>query len=159
KHAFLDRAVAGLARDGRVISVRLALFAEMLKGRPLVPGTLKEVGGTDGVGVRFLEEHFTSPAPPPQHRAHQPAARAVLRALLPEVGTDIKGHMRTRDVLLAASGYASRPEAFGELLRILDAELHLITPTDPEGTPGEEEQSGCAGGGYYQLTHDYFLRP
>ena len=32
--AFLDQAVAGLAQDGKVISVRLALFAEMVKGKP-----------------------------------------------------------------------------------------------------------------------------
>src|SRR5262249_58635854 len=46
QHAFLDQAVAGLADDGKVISVRLALFAEMVKGKPWTPTTLKEVGGT-----------------------------------------------------------------------------------------------------------------
>ena len=34
QQAFLDQAVAGLAQDGKVISVRLALFAEMVKGKP-----------------------------------------------------------------------------------------------------------------------------
>jgi hypothetical protein len=34
QQAFLDQVVAGLARDGRVIPVRLALFAEMVKGKP-----------------------------------------------------------------------------------------------------------------------------
>src|SRR5262245_36519819 len=47
--AFLDQAVAGLAQDGKVISVRLALFAEMVKGKPWTPTTLREVGGTEGV--------------------------------------------------------------------------------------------------------------
>jgi hypothetical protein len=32
--AFLDQGVAGLAEDGKIISVRLALFAEMVKGKP-----------------------------------------------------------------------------------------------------------------------------
>ena len=32
--------VAGLAQDGKVISVRLALFAEMVKGKPWTPATL-----------------------------------------------------------------------------------------------------------------------
>ena len=36
---FLDQAVAGLAQDGKVISVRLALFAEMVKGKPWTPAT------------------------------------------------------------------------------------------------------------------------
>lgn len=31
---FLDEAVSGLARDGKVVSVQLALFAEMVKGKP-----------------------------------------------------------------------------------------------------------------------------
>src|SRR5262249_36347450 len=53
---FLDQAVAGLAQDGEVISVRLALFAEMVKGKPWTPATLRQVGGTEGVGVTFLEE-------------------------------------------------------------------------------------------------------
>src|SRR5262249_24350072 len=49
--AFLDQGVAGLAQDGKVISVRLALFAEMVKGKPWTPATLTEVGGMEGVGV------------------------------------------------------------------------------------------------------------
>ena len=50
------------------------------------------------------------PTANPEHRYHQKAARAVLKALLPESGTDIKGHMRSHAELLAASGYANRPE-------------------------------------------------
>jgi hypothetical protein len=92
--AFLDRASAGLAEDGKIISVRLALFAEMVKGKPWTPATLSDVGGIEGVGVTFLEETFAASTAPPQHRLHQKAAQAVLKALLPEAGTDIKGHMR-----------------------------------------------------------------
>ena len=133
QEAFLDQAVSGLAQDGKVISVRLALFAEMVKGKVWTPATLKEVGGTEGVGVTFLEETFSASTAPPQHRLHQKAARAVLKSLLPEAGTDIKGHMRSQQELLEASGYGSRPKDFDELLRVLDSELRLITPTDPEG--------------------------
>src|SRR5207248_4370631 len=82
QEAFLDQAVAGLAQDGKVISVRLALFAEMVKGKTWIPATLKEVGGTEGVGVMFLEETFATSTAPPQHRLHQKAALAVLKALL-----------------------------------------------------------------------------
>jgi hypothetical protein len=79
--AFLDQAVAGLAQEGKVISVRLALFAEMMKGKAWTPGTLKKVGGTEGVGVTFLEETFSASTAPPEHRYHQKAARAVLKVL------------------------------------------------------------------------------
>ncbi len=158
ENAFLDRAIAGLAQDGKVISVRLALFAEMVKGKPWVPATLKEIGGTAGVGVALLEETFSSPTANPRHRLHQKAAQAVLTALLPEAGADIKGHMRRHDELLAASGYADRPREFDDLLRLLDSELRLITPTDPEGEPPDASSPPApAGGQYYQLTHDYLV--
>ena len=133
QRAFLDHAVAGLAQEGKVISVRLALFAEMVKGKPWTPAALKAVGGAEGVGVAFLDETFTASTAPPQHRLHQKAAQAVLRTLLPEAGTDIKGNMRSRKELMDASGYGNRPKDFDELLRILDSEIRLITPTDPEG--------------------------
>ena len=58
QNTFLTNAVEGLAQDGQVISIRLALFAEMVKGKSWTPATLKEVGGTQGVGVTFLEETF-----------------------------------------------------------------------------------------------------
>ena len=78
QRAFLEQSVAGLAQDGKVISVRLALFAEMVKGKPWTPATLREVGGTQGVGVTFLEETFSAQTAPPEHRLHQKAAQAVL---------------------------------------------------------------------------------
>jgi hypothetical protein len=94
---------------------------------------LKDVGGTEGVGVTFLEGTFSANTAPPEHRSHQKAARAVLKALLPETGTDIKGHMRSGEDLLEASGYAGRSSEFDEVVRILDGELRLITPTTRTG--------------------------
>ena len=114
--------------------MRLALFAEMVKGKPWTPATLREVGGAAGVGVTFLEETFISTQANPRHRLHQKAAQAVLKALLPESGTDIKGQMRSEQELHAAAGIAGRPRDFHEVLHILDGELRLITPTDPEGS-------------------------
>ena len=154
---FLEQAVLGLAQEGKVISVRLALFAEMMKGKAWTPTTLKEVGGTEGVGVTFLEETFSATTAPPEHRYHQKAARAVLKSLLPESGTDIKGHMRSYAELLEASGYGSRPKDFDDLIRILDGEIRLITPTDPEGKEEGSTSSLKAGEKYYQLTHDYLV--
>src|SRR5205085_7592807 len=125
KH-FLEQAVSGLAQDGKIICVRLALFAEMMKGKAWTPAALKEVGGTEGVGVTFLEETFSAATAPPEHRYHQEAAQAVLKALLPDTGTDLKGHMRSHQDLFAASGYAARPRDFDALLRILAVDLRLI---------------------------------
>ncbi len=163
---FLTRAVTALARDGKVICVRLALFAEMMKGRPWTPAALREVGGTEGLGVTFLEETFSAAGAPPAHRYYQKAARAVLKALLPEAGSDIKGHLRSRAELRAACGLAGRPRDFDDLLGILDGELRLLTPADPEAAVGQDSdpvkqqtgsESGPTSGPYYQLTHDYLV--
>ena len=131
----------------------------MMKGKPWTPATLQEVGGAQGIGVTFLEETFGAATAPPEHRYHQKAARGVLKALLPESGTDIKGHMRSYAELLDAAGYGSRPKDFDDLIRILDGEIRLITPTDPEGEEGAEESTSQAQPGqkYYQLTHDYLV--
>ena len=156
QETFLDQSISGLAQEGKIISVRLALFAEMMKGKQWTPATLREVGGTQGVGLTFLEETFSASTAPPEHRFHQKAAQSVLKALIPESGTDIKGQMRSRQELLQVSSYANRPRDFDDLIRILDPELRLITPTDPEGSPGEDHQT-TAIGQYYQLTHDYLV--
>src|SRR5262249_21064954 len=104
-----------------------------------------------------LEETFGASTAPPEHRLHQRAAQAVLKALLPRSGTDIKGQMRPEAELREASGYAGRPRDFDDLIGILDHDLRLITPTDPEGGAGEIEPAQPDGQRYYQLTHDYLV--
>jgi serine/threonine protein kinase/formylglycine-generating enzyme required for sulfatase activity len=154
---FLEQAVYGLTQKGKIVCIRLAVFAEMMKSKSWTPVTLKEVGGIEGLGETFLEETFSATTAPPEHRYHQKAARLVLKGLLPESGSDIKGSMRSHTELLATSGYRSRPKDFDDLLRILDSEIRLITPTDPEGKGEIASQVVQAGEKYYQLTHDYLV--
>ena len=173
-NAFLDQSIAALTEEGKIISVRLALFAEMVKSKPWSPQTLKAIGGVEGVGVTFLEETFGASNAPMAYRAHQAAVRGVLKVLLPDVGTDIKGHHVTRDMLLTASGYANRVRDFEILLHVLDHDLRLITPVDVEGArdlglgvsePQEQERqlSSLAPSPQplappsYQLAHDYLV--
>ena len=161
QHEFIKTSVAGLAEDGKVICVRLALLAEMTKGRDWTLATLREMGGTKGVGVTFLEETFSTQKSLPQYRLHEKAARAVLNALLPESGTDIKGQMKSYGDLLEASGYATKPKEFDELIRLLDSDVRLITPTDPEGIDVDDDSvvRNQVGQKYFQLTHDYLVHP
>jgi serine/threonine protein kinase/formylglycine-generating enzyme required for sulfatase activity len=155
---FLTLAVRDLAENGKVIGVRLAVFVEMMKTRPWSTASLRDVGGTSGVGVNFLEETFSAKTAAPAHRLHQQAARAVLKALLPEQATEIKGPMRSYDELLDAAGYRDRRSDFDTLLRILDGEMRLITPTEPDGTAaGAAAASAASRGRFYQLTHDYLV--
>ena len=71
---FVNDVATGLAENGKVVSVRLALLAEMVKGKSWVPETLSEVGGTSGIGVNFLEDTFSSRSANPRHRMHAAAA-------------------------------------------------------------------------------------
>jgi len=157
QNAFLDQAVSSLSQENHVIPVRLALFAEMVKGKPWTPAALKEAGGAEGIGVAFLEDAFTSRTANPQHRRHQKAAQALLKSLLPDTGTEIRIRMRSRQELLEASGYSDRPKDFEELLRILDSEIRLIAPADPEGEDEARTSNLPAATEFYQLTHDYLV--
>ncbi|MEZ6104978.1 MAG: hypothetical protein R3B96_02410 [Pirellulaceae bacterium] len=156
QEAFLVEAVESLADDGRVICVRLALFAEMMKSRPWTPSTLRQLGGEAGVGSTFLEETFSGPAaPPPTASTNQPYARSSSAAAeLP--GPTSRDTMRPRQELLQVSGYATQPERFHELLRILDNDLRLITPAG-QTTETDELGSAEAEEPQWQLTHDYLV--
>ncbi len=153
---FVQQAISDLSEENRVIPVRLALFAEMVKDKSWQPSTLRAIGGTEGVGVTFLEETFCSQTANPQYRSHQRAVRAVLQTLLPIARSSIRGSIRSNSELLEASGYATKPEAFSELMRILDRQTRLLTPVDAEDL-AEDASFLQPDRRYYQLTHDYLV--
>ena len=66
--------------------------------------------------------------------------------MLPQAGTEIKGHKRSTDKLRAACGYDHRQRDFDDLIRILDGELRLITPVDSTGVASDG--SGVASDGW-----------
>ncbi|MHB8969851.1 MAG: protein kinase domain-containing protein [Pirellulaceae bacterium] len=156
QEAFLQKATAGLLQEDRVVPVRLALFAEMVKGKPWSPETLREMGGAEGVGVTFLEETFSARTANPRYRLQQAAVRAVLGALLPARGTDIRGRVCSNAELLDISGYGKKPREFKELMRILDGETRLLTPMDLDAIDSQDLRA-MPGSRYYQLTHDYLV--
>ena len=148
---FVRQAIHGLSQDRKVISVRIALLADMMKSRDWTMPALREVGGIDGIGVTFLEEMFGSRHAPIQHRQHQEAARGLLSALLPATGTEIKGSMQCAVSLQKAAGYEQKPRDFQELIDILDKSLRLITPVDEGNGPDNSITRS------YQLAHDYLV--
>ncbi|MFC1757281.1 SUMF1/EgtB/PvdO family nonheme iron enzyme [Planctomycetota bacterium] len=151
---FVDRSVEELSdENGLVIPIQLAIYAEMLKSKPWTTATLEATGGSRGVGVRFLDEMFHSHSAPPQHRLHKAAARKVLRALLPRLGTNIRDLGRTREELLEESDSGSE-ERFDGLMTILDSELRMVSRVEPD-EPSEAYQSDTKTS--YQLTHDYLV--
>jgi serine/threonine protein kinase/formylglycine-generating enzyme required for sulfatase activity len=157
---FIDATIEELSEEGRVICMRLALFSDLFKGKPWTPAALQQAGGAAGLGVTFLEETFAAKSAPQAHRRHLQAVQKLFAKLLPGPDTDIKGSMQTRDELQQACGYAGRPRAFGELIQVLDEQLRLITPTDPEGSfepDARDDGSAPLSPQYYQFTHDYLV--
>lgn len=165
QHEFVRQAVQGLSQDRMIIPVRLSVFADMMKLRKWSTAALGEVGGTEGVGVTFLEEMFGSRHAPIQHRQHQEAVRGLLATLLPATGTDIKGSMQSAASLQKAAGYANKAQEFQDLIEILDKSLRLITPVDDGSlrSEGRSEKSdtnsntSLPSSAFYQLAHDYLV--
>ncbi len=160
---FLTSAINYLAVDGRVICVQLALLAELMKHREWNNASLFNQDGGAGIGVSFFEQTFDAESAPRRYRGHCEGAQRLLRKLLPEPGTKIKGSIQKESDLREAVGYADE-NAFGELLRILDGELHLITPTTTNDA-AEFAASDLSSGSRqapetgYQLTHDFLITP
>lgn len=154
---FVTAAVQGLTEDNKVISVRLALFAEMVRHAPWELKTLEQVGGAAGIGVAFLEETFSSPRSDIRCKRHLPAVRGILKALLPDIDSEIKGSSKTSEELQLAAGYEHRPSEFLELITLLDSELRLITPKEKQLNTSSHSPLAVPHSPSYQLTHDYLV--
>ncbi len=70
----------------------------------------------------------------PKHRLHQKAAQAVLKALLPETGTDIKGQMRSEAELAGSLGLCGPPQR----LRRADPHPRPRASSDHADRPGRK---------------------
>ncbi|MEO1614431.1 MAG: protein kinase [Planctomycetota bacterium] len=159
QQSFLQQAVEQLSHNGKVICVRLALFAETIKSQPWTIENLIAVGGASGVGLAFLEQAFDSEYAPLSHRYHQRSIRDTLRRLLPHAGVTIRDHGCTLSELSDASGYSLGSSDFEELIAILDSELRLITPRDGTGALDSDRGADKGNEVSYQLTHDYLVEP
>ena len=143
---FLDEVVEGLSRDGAVVPVRLNVFVEMARGKPWSTDMLREIGGLDGLGVKFLEETLGAGAPA-RRRRHEKATRRLLESLLPDSQSAGHARLRSESELRSCSGYERRPHELEQLLQMLDVDLKLITRVDMVGEP------------HYQLAHDCLVAP
>lgn len=138
QETFLTQAVDAIAEDGRIVCARLTLFAEMMRSRPWSPKTLEDFGGTTGIGEAYLDATLGTNAPP-RCREHAGAARAILNCLLPDVGSDIRGAMKSEQELLKAAGLETTPSAFPGVMQLLDHDLRLVTLVENEegGKPNQ----------------------
>lgn len=157
---FIEAAVENLVVDGQINCVRLALFAQMMHGRPWSAECEFDI---DEVGVAFLERTWSASHASPECRYHEPAARRVLAGMLPKLGT-LKGDRLSYAELRLVSGYGHRKEDLESLIQLLDRKLKLITSVAANGVEengvGEElvdKEPSTQTHRYFQLTHDYLV--
>lgn len=149
---FLEQSVESLSEDGKIVPVKLSLYADTVKSREWNLAAIKEIGGIEGVGLSFLNESFNSKYAKPENRRHAEAAQAFLSQLLPPRGFEIKGVFKPASELQVACGYEDKPDEFAELITILDRKLRLITAVGDSNNSGVMPDQAT-----YQLTHDYLV--
>jgi len=149
---FLERSVESLSEDGKIVPVKLSLYADTIKSKEWNLASIKEIGGIEGVGLSFLNDSFNSKYSKPENRRHSEAAQSFLSQLLPPRGFEIKGVFKPASELQVACGYEDKPEDFAELINILDRKLRLITAVGDSNNSGVVPDQAT-----YQLTHDYLV--
>lgn len=152
---FIDEAVSSLAVDGHTSPVQLSLFAEMIKDKSWTTATLRQAGGTEGIGVAFMEAKLNGPGAHPMLRSHVEIVRQVLELLLPQSSTSLKGRARTRAYLLEHVADHCRADTLDRILELLDSELRLITPTGTDSADGDSTITIREPA--FQLSHDYLV--
>ncbi len=160
---FLKDAGRMLANNGKVICVHLSVFAEMMKDREWTAAELRRMGGLAGVGVRFLEDTFSSSLARPEARRCEPMARKILEQLIPATTATIKGPIRTVDELRGGLGSGARPEEFQRGLRFLADDIKVIAEVESSAEMDAEALSAEPANDnrqrYYQLAHDFLVEP
>lgn len=149
---FVRQSIAALAESGRVMPVRLAILADLIKSRPWTLETLEAIGGAKGVGVAFLESAFSDESASPVFRRFERPARDVLQALLPDSGDSIRGAAQEENKLASAAGFQPVSAEWRELRSLLEDELKIITLRGAVDGAPEASHSRK-----YQLTHDYLV--
>ncbi len=151
---FLDGVVQQIADQDKIICVRLALFAETVKFRTWSIDVLNELGDVQEIGTLFLEQTLHAKSTNPALRIHLPKLKLVLNNLLPESGAEIKGHFQSNQELAKAAELPEESAEFAKVLDVLDRQLRLITPTDPDLDNSSDSGKRIT---YYQLSHDFLV--
>jgi hypothetical protein len=152
---FIKLCVEHVSENDRVICVRLALIADMMKFKEWSPRGLSIVGGVKGIGVALLHDRFDLQSA--TYCLYRVPAQRILRRLLPEAGCDTNRGVRSRQELFEALGDARQSAKFDRLLDILYHDLRLITPSDLEEASTDESHTRTAGEQYYELTQNYLV--
>ena len=143
RRPFSIRPIEGLAQDGRVISIRLALFAEMVKGKPWTAGNAQG-GRRHGRSRRDVPRRDLRLGPAASIASTRKRPRPCSKLSCPRAAQTSRATCgRTRNCR-EASGYANRPGDFDALLRILDQRASADHADRSRRDGSAEERTGLS---------------
>lgn len=147
QNRFVRTAVNELADNGEVIPIHLSLFSQMMDSDSWQLQKLKQLGGWQGIGVKFLDKMFADR----RIAKYSDLCRKVLRELLPASNSKIKGVRKSLGELAEATEMEGRVDQLQSILEVLDREFRVVSLT--------ELQEDNATESHYQLTHDFLINP
>ncbi len=161
---FLSEAVKSLAKQGHVVCVHMAVFAETMRSREWSLHEIKSIGGWEGVGREFVFEKFSHLYLGPRQDKGE-LAKQILAQLLPDSlelsFTELKGLKRSRRELSAVVKTAADDTLFEQTIDFLESETHLISRVEAPNSSNlrKENERETDPGPFFQLTHDFLVRP
>lgn len=160
---FVAKAIEEMKGDhGRIVPVQLCVFATFMSSRSWDVSTLDTVGGVKGVGRRFLQDKIQQRANNPKLALQPEIAKCILKSLLPDHRSLILRPRLSFRRMLDKCGPSITEEQLEELCRILDSELHLVTPAEHDANDDGAQEAGHNEGPdsrWYRLSHDYLVAP
>ena len=145
---FLKQSVDQLAENDQVLCVRLAMFAELMRTKAWELESLESMGGVNGAIQKFLSQKICDRYSDLFQLNLHEVAMSVLRQMLPSAESETKASAKSVAELRAAIGSADE-SSIERVLGFLMSELKLIT----KNSESHEHAP------YYQLAHDFLVRP
>ena len=160
QNAFLDRAVADLSDGGKIFPVRLVAVRGNGESSAVDDRHPDRswAESTDWDFSSWKKRSAASMRRSHNERMNRRSGVCSENCCRRKVSIS-KATCSRKTCLLDESGYQDQPALFDEMMRILDNELRLVTPTDPAGTTTSDDSISQSSEGqrYYQLTHDYLV--
>ena len=153
---FVREAVDSLAKRDRVVCVHLSVFAETTKSMEWNFGELKAVGGWEGIGRDYVAGIFNNPETPVFIKRHSQEAWSILRQLLPQTASELKGTAVELESLYENSDSKMSRATFDELIRFLEYDCNLISRSESLDEDGDGSFDPSP---KYGLTHDFLVKP
>jgi serine/threonine protein kinase len=157
---FIKEAVASLANRGKVICVHLAVFAETAKNQAWNYAEFKSVGGWEGIGREYISATFSAPETPGYIKKNSQDAWAILRQLLPDNESELKGRTVGKSAIRNNAGLADQTTKFDQLLGFLESDSNLISAFEnTEAIERDTLDQHAPQEKLYGLTHDFLVKP